>query len=307
MREKMNEKISNCMLCPRKCGVDRNHFQGFCKVDSEIRVARAALHYMEEPCISGKNGSGTVFFSGCNLKCCFCQNYQLSHENFGRNISVERLGKIFLELQMKGANNINLVTGTMYVPMIIEALDIVKDKINIPIVYNCGGYENMETIKMLEGYVDIYLQDMKYYDNELAIKYSNAPQYFEYASIATKEMIRQRGKPIFYDKKGEPDKMMKSGVIIRHLVLPGGRKDSMKILEWMHENLEKGSYLISLMSQYTPFYKSKEFKEINRLVTSFEYDSVVNKALELSIDEGYMQNKSSANDEYIPDFNLEGV
>ena len=299
--------ITNCNLCPRKCGADRTNGVGYCGSGSKVKIARAALHYMEEPCISGKNGSGTIFFSGCNLKCCFCQNYQLSHECFGKEISVDRLKNIFLELKEKGANNINLVTGTMYVPFIIKALDNLKYKLNIPIVYNCGGYESIETLKMLEGYVDIYLQDIKYYSDELSIKYSGADKYFKNASKAVAEMIRQTGSPVFYERESEPDKLLKSGVIIRHLVLPGGRKDSMKILKWISENLGRESYLISIMSQYTPFYKSKDFKEINRIVTSFEYDSVVEEALRLGIDNGYMQNRGSARREYTPDFDLEGV
>lgn len=299
--------MEKCNLCPRKCNVNRSTTKGFCGVGDEIKIARVALHYMEEPCISGKNGSGTVFFSGCNLKCVFCQNYEISHENFGKVVTTNRLAEIFLELQEKGANNINIVTGTMYVPKIIEALDMVKGKLNIPIVYNCGGYEEVSTIKMLKGYVDIYLQDIKYYSNELAIKYSSAPNYFLDSKKATLEMINQVGQPAFYERENEPEKMLKSGVIIRHLVLPGGRKDSIKILEWLNYNVDKKSYLISIMSQYTPFYRSKEFKEINRLVTSFEYNSVVNKAIDLGIDMGYMQYRDSVGSKYTPKFNLEGV
>lgn len=303
----VNNNTIGCMLCPRKCNVNREDILGYCGVGNEIKIARAALHYMEEPCISGKNGSGTIFFTGCNLRCIFCQNYKISHNNFGKVISNERLSEIILGLQDKGANNINLVTGTMYVNEIIKALDRVKHKLNIPVVYNCGGYENADTIEKLSGYVDIYLQDIKYYNNELAVKYSKAPDYFKYASVSTKEMIKQVGNPLFYDKENEPGKMLKSGVIIRHLVLPGARKDSMEILRWISENLDKGSYLISVMSQYTPAYKSKDFKEINRMVTTFEYDSVVNEALRLGIDNGYMQNRDSSGKEYTPDFDLEGV
>lgn len=303
----MKSQIKGCVLCPRKCNVDRKNNLGYCGVNNDIKVARAALHYMEEPCISGKNGSGTIFFSGCNLRCCFCQNYSISHKNFGKVITEDRLGDIILELQEQGANNINFVTGTMYVNSIINVLDNIKHKLQIPVVYNCGGYESTQTIKMLKGYVDIYLQDIKYYNDELAVKYSGAYEYFKYASGSVAEMINQVGKPVFYNVEGETDKMLKSGVIIRHLVIPGARKDSINILKWISNNLEKDSYLISLMSQYTPAYKSSDFKEINRLVTTFEYDSVVNEALKLGIDNGYMQNRSSTGKEYTPDFDLSGV
>lgn len=296
-----------CELCPRKCRVDREKQLGFCSAGNKIKIARAALHYMEEPCISGEKGSGTIFFSGCNMKCCYCQNYQVSHEVFGKEISVERLSDIFLELQQKGANNINLVTGVMYVPWIIKALDMVKNRLDIPVVYNCGGYECVETIRMLSGYVDIYLQDIKYYSDEMAVKYSQAKQYFQYASESTSAMIEQVGKPLFYQKSGEKNEMLKKGVIIRHMVLPGGRKDSMWILKWLSENISSEDYLISLMSQYTPMGNSRDYKEMNRLVTSFEYNSVVDEALRLGIDMGYMQQKDSASSEYTPDFNLEGV
>lgn len=294
-------------MCPRKCGIDRSGTTGFCGVGDRIKIARAALHYMEEPCISGENGSGTIFFSGCNMKCCFCQNYKVSHEIFGKEISVERLSEIFLELQNQGANNINLVTAVMYIPFIIKALDMVKDKIKIPIVYNCGGYESVDTICLLEGYVDIYLQDIKYYSDELAIKYSKANNYFQYASTSTLEMIKQVGRPLFQKASNEKNEMLKKGVIIRHMVLPGGRKDSMHILRWLAENVSSGDYLISLMSQYTPMGKSTDYQEINRRITSFEYDSVVEEALRLGIDRGYMQQKCSATSEYTPEFNLEGV
>lgn len=304
----MNLKLmEKCELCPRKCMVNRYKEVGFCGAAHVIKIARAALHFMEEPCISGKNGSGTVFFSGCNMKCCYCQNFTLSHENYGKDISENRLSEIFLELQEKGANNINLVTGVMYIPMIIKALDNVKHKLDIPVVYNCGGYECSETLKLLEGYVDIYLQDIKYFDDKLAIKYSNAPKYFENAISATEEMIRQTGSPLFYKREGESEKLLKKGVIIRHLVLPGGRKDSINILEEISKRFDKDSYLISLMSQYTPVYNAKKFKEINRRITSFEYNSVVEKAIELGIDMGYMQSRESVGSEYTPDFDLEGV
>jgi putative pyruvate formate lyase activating enzyme len=311
--------MKKCELCPRKCGIDRMNQTGFCGASDKVKVARAALHYMEEPCISGENGSGTVFFSGCNMKCCFCQNYEVSHNVFGKEITVERLAKIFLELQDKGANNINLVTGVMYVPQIIKALDEVRDELKIPVVYNCGGYESQDTIHMLDGYVDIYLLDIKYYSNELAEKYSKAVDYFKYASLSAKTMIEQVGKPVFYKKFGENNEILKKGVIIRHMVLPGCRKDSMNILRWLAENIDRDSYLISIMSQYIPMGvlagnptgnhigNASDYKEINRRITSFEYNSVVDEALRLGIDIGYMQEKTSATSEYTPDFNLEGV
>lgn len=297
--------MKECRLCPRNCKVDRRDTKGICGAGSKIRIARAALHYMEEPCISGKNGSGTIFFSGCNLKCCFCQNYRLSHEMYGKDISVERLSEIFLELQDKGANNINLVTAVPYIPWIVDALDQVKSQLHIPIVYNCGGYESPETIQMLKGYVDIYLHDIKYFDSELSLKYSASADYFKYASKSTLEMIKQLGKPQFItNSNGE--KLLNKGVIIRHLVLPGARKDSIKILNWLAQNVSPDAYLISIMSQYTPCYKSNKHKEINRLVTSFEYNSVIDEAIRLGITQGYMQRKSSVGTEYTPDFNLEG-
>lgn len=297
--------IEECKLCPRNCKINRTKSKGICGAGASIRVARAALHFMEEPCISGKNGSGTIFFSGCNLKCCFCQNYQLSHEFYGKDITVERLSEIYLELQEKGANNINLVTGVPYIPWIIESLDRVKDRLHIPIVYNCGGYESISTLKMLEGYVDVYLQDMKYFDPVLSQKYSGAKDYFEHASKATLEMIRQTGKPQ-YEIGRDGTNLLKKGVIIRHLVLPGARKDSMKILSWLAENIPPDDYLISIMSQYTPCYKSEKYKEINRHVTSFEYNSVIDEAIRLGIDQGFMQRRSSVGTEYTPDFDLEG-
>ena len=290
----------HCTLCPRMCGADRYSVTGFCGCGTEIRAAKAWLHMWEEPCISGTNGSGTVFFSGCCLKCCFCQNYHISSENFGREISVKRLSEIFLELQEKGAHNINLVSPTPYVPQIIEALELCREKLEIPIVYNTGGYERVETLKMLEGYVDVYLPDLKYYDNTLGLKYSSTPNYFETASAAILEMFRQVGSCKIENH------LIKKGVIIRHLVLPSHRKDSMKILEWIAEIFPGEKVLISLMSQYTPVYKSCEHKEIFRKISTFEYNSVVDKAAELGLD-GFMQERSSAVSDYTPDFDLSGL
>ena len=298
----MTDIYKECNLCPRNCNVDRSVRTGFCKSSDKLKVARAALHYWEEPCISGEDGSGTVFFSGCNLKCCFCQNYNISSDCFGKEISVERLGEIFLELQDKGANNINLVTAVQYIPSIIKALDNVKHKLNIPVVYNSGGYENVQTLKILKDYVDIYLPDIKYFDRELSKKYSLAEDYFDRAKEAVIKMIDNAGELKFNDKG-----IMQRGVIVRHMVLPSCYKDSIKILNWINDNLPKDKFLISLMSQYTPFYKAHEYPEINRRVTTYEYNKVVDEALRLGLDSGYIQEKSSAKEEYTPPFDLEGV
>jgi putative pyruvate formate lyase activating enzyme len=296
--------VNPCNLCPRECGVNRDQQLGFCKCGSQIKVARAALHFWEEPCISGSKGSGTVFFGGCTLQCCYCQNYSISSESFGKEISVERLAEIFLELQANGALNINLVTATQYLMQVLKALDRVKSKLKIPVVYNCGGYEKVETIRALKGYVDIYLPDLKYYSSVLSLKYSYAQDYFEVAAAAIEEMVAQTDGLKFDD-----DGVLQRGVIIRHLVIPGCRKDSMQILKWISENLPKDKYLLSLMSQYTPTpaYKSTEYKEINRRITTFEYESVVKEAMRLGLDRGFMQERSSAKEEYTPPFDLEGV
>ena len=296
----MDYDFSKCILCPRNCKADRVNGVGVCSVSDKVTLAKAYLHKWEEPPISHKNGSGTVFFSGCSLKCCFCQNHKISHGAFGQQISIDRLAEIFLELQDKGAENINLVSGTHFAPQIISALDMVKHKLTVPVVWNSGGYEKTETLKMLEGYVDIYLPDMKYFSAELSKKYSGAEDYFEYILAAIKEMHRQQPKLVF-----DGEKLLK-GMIIRHLILPRCRHDSMKIMEVIHDTLSDKSYLISLMSQYTPAYKSGKHPEINRRVTGFEYDSVVDKALELGM-EGFFQERSSAKSEYTPDFDLEGI
>lgn len=295
---------SFCTLCPRMCGADRHTGTGFCGLGDSLKIARAALHQWEEPCISGKNGSGTVFFSGCTLKCVYCQNYSLSHENFGKEISVLRLSEIFLELQEKGAHNINLVTATQYLPSVLPALDKVKNRLKIPVIYNCGGYERTDTLKELEGYIDIYLPDLKYYDNRLSEKYSGASDYFEKASNAVKEMIRQTGGLTW---NREDPGLLSKGVIIRHMVLPGAKEDSIRLLRWIQDSLPKDSFLVSIMSQYTPFYQSARFPEINRRITTYEYEKVLDTALELGLTSGYRQQKSSAKEEYTPPFDLSGV
>lgn len=292
----------NCSLCPRNCHIDRTSSFGFCQSSSQIKAARAALHHWEEPCISGTRGSGAIFFSGCTLRCCFCQNYSISSETYGKEISEQKLAQIFLELQNQGAHNINLVTATQYLPSILNALDRIKDKLNIPVVYNSSGYEKPETIRLLKDYVDIYLPDLKYFSSKLSQKYSKAEDYFKVASNAVRLMIEQTGKPVF-----DSDGILQKGVIIRHLVLPNCRKDSITLLHWIKETLPDKSYLISLLSQYTPFYKSHEYPELNRRITTYEYESVLKEAISLGLVEGFMQEKSSAKEEYTPPFNLEGL
>ncbi|MDE6762329.1 MAG: radical SAM protein, partial [Oscillospiraceae bacterium] len=252
------------------------------------------------PCISGTRGSGTIFFSCCNLKCCFCQNYKISHEKYGKDISETRLAEIFLELQQQGAHNINLVSPTPYVPQIISSLDMCQGKLEIPIVYNTGGYERIETLKMLDGYVDVYLPDFKYYDNALGEKYSSTENYFETVTAALKEMYRQTG-PCRIE-----DGIIRRGMIIRHLALPSNRDDSVRILEWIAKNFPQNDILVSLMSQYTPFYKSLEHKEISRRISTFEYNYILDKAADLGLN-GFMQERSSAREEYTPDFDLNGI
>lgn len=300
----------SCDLCPRMCGVDRTaQSLGFCGCTSTVRAARSALHMWEEPCISGVNGSGTIFFSGCTLRCCFCQNYQISSEHFGKELTVRQLADIFLRLQDKGAHNINLVTATQYLPSVIQALDLVRHQLFIPVVFNCGGYERLETIRAMDGYVDVYLPDFKYLSSALSQAYSKAADYFDVAGRAITAMVNQTGAPVFEDYSVEKGscRLIKRGVLIRHLVLPGHRDDSIKILSWIKENLPEKKYCISLMSQYTPFYHSKDFPELNRRITTYEYNKVLDYAIKLGLTDGYMQKKSSAKEEYTPPFDLEGL
>lgn len=293
---------TSCHLCPRKCRINRYETTGFCGMGAEIKAAKATLHQWEEPCISCENGAGTVFFSGCSLRCVYCQNTQISAEGFGEIITSERLGDIFLELQDKGAENIELVTPTHFLPQIISALDRVKHRLEIPVVYNCGGYELTETIKRLNGYIDVYLPDIKYFSSEISTKYSKASDYFEYASAAVTEMINQVGI-LQYSESG---KLLK-GTIIRHLVLPNCRHDSMKIMDWIAEKTPADSRLVSIMSQYTPFdFISDDYPELKRRVTKMEYNSVVRYAENLGI-RGFTQDISSAREEYLPLFDLEGI
>lgn len=289
-----------CRLCPRKCGVDRVENIGFCGVRRTVRLARAALHHWEEPCISGSRGSGAVFFSGCVMRCVYCQNYRISAEAAGKDVSTDRLAEIFLELQQQGAHNINLVNPTHYVPEIIRALEMTRGRLNIPVVYNSGGYERVETLRALSGYVDIYLPDIKYFSDELARELSSAEGYFETAMAAAEEMLRQVGKPRF-----DEDGLLRKGVIIRHLVLPYHYRDSAEVIKRVGERFGKG-VLFSLMSQYTPFYKAKDIPRLNRRITTFEYRKALDAVCAAGL-EGFMQERSSAEEEYTPEFDLTGI
>ncbi|MGN1110303.1 MAG: radical SAM protein [Oscillospiraceae bacterium] len=294
-----------CELCPRRCGVDRSTKCGYCRMGENIVAARAMLHYWEEPCISGERGSGAVFFSGCVLRCVYCQNYDISTGGKGLEITEERLSEIFLELQEQGALNINLVNPTHFVPQIKRALLAAKERgLLVPIVYNSGGYERVETLRTLDGLIDIYLPDVKYYDNELAGRLSNAPNYFDTAMSAVAEMTRQTGKPRF-DSTGE---RLLRGTIVRHLVIPDCYKDSVEVIKRVGERFG-GEILFSLMSQYTPLGRvltDESLSRYNRRITTFEYKKALDAVYAAGL-EGYMQEKSSAKEEYTPDFNYEGL
>lgn len=298
----VSDLFRSCTLCPRRCRVDRMNNTGFCGMNDTVIVARASLHKWEEPCISWKNGAGTVFFSGCNLHCCFCQNNTISTQNYGKEVSAERLSDIFLSLQDTGADNIELVTPTHFLPDIILSLDKVKHKLKIPVVYNCGGYELTESIDLLNGYIDIYLPDLKYMSPELSAKYSNAPDYFEFASKAVLSMTNQVGE-LQYNFDGG----LLKGTIIRHLVMPGMRHDSIRLMEWIADNTSADNVLVSIMNQYTPFeFIPDRFSEIKRRVTKMEYNSVVKRAQELGL-QGFTQDASSATSDYTPEFDLSGI
>lgn len=288
-----------CSLCPRRCGAERTveAGAGFCHMGTDPVVARAALHFWEEPCISGKNGSGTVFFSGCPMGCVFCQNYEISAERFGRRITVDELSAVFERLEKQGAHNINLVNPTHFVPAILEALRIRKPA--VPVVYNSSGYERVETLRLLEGYVDIYLPDLKYKDGQVAARYSGAADYFSYASLAVEEMVRQTG-PAVYGADG----VLQRGTVIRHLILPGHTRNSIAVLQWLAQQLPQVP--VSLMAQYLPCGKASDYPEINRPITKREYHKVLNFLFELGLD-GFVQERSSAVKEYIPSFHLEGI
>lgn len=290
---------THCTLCPRRCGVDRTRGQlGFCKMPGQVHAARVGVHYWEEPVISGSFGSGAVFFSGCTLKCAFCQNYDISQENFGKPLTSAELRAAFERLIDEGVQNINLVTPTHFLPDILPALE---PKLPVPVVYNCGGYESVETLRQLEGKIDVYLPDFKYSDNALAKKLSSAPDYFETASAAILEMYRQVGKPVI-----EGDEM-KRGVLLRHLVLPGCVDNSLGVLDWVAEHFRSGDILFSLMSQYVPMGCAAEMPPFDRRITELEYDSVLSYMMLLGIEDGYTQDFSSAERGYTPSFDLTGL
>ncbi|MEG0308453.1 MAG: radical SAM protein [Clostridium sp.] len=295
--------LSNCTVCARNCGVDRTNGKiGFCKSVATVKVAKAYGHMWEEPCISGTKGSGTIFFSNCNLRCVFCQNHDISQANIGKEISIERLSEIFLEQQANGYHNINLVNPTHYIPQIIAALDIAKGQgLHIPIVYNSNGYENLESIKALKGYVDVYIPDLKYFNDKYAIKYSAAPNYFNIASKVIEEMVLQIGDTTFNDIG-----LMLNGVIIRHLMLPGLLFDSKKVVEYIYKTFGDRVFL-SLMNQYTPMFKASEYPEINKVLNPGHYDSLIDHCIDLGYKNAFIQESGSNSTIYVPNFNLQGI
>lgn len=295
--------MNHCTLCPRMCGVDRRAgVKGFCGMDGVMRGARAALHMWEEPCISGKKGSGAVFFSGCTLRCVFCQNREIANGDYGKEISVQRLTEIFLELEEKGAANINLVTASHFAVPVKEALLQAKQQgLKIPVVYNTGGYERIETLKFLEPVVDVWLPDFKYMDSELARKYSKAEDYPQVVKEALKEMTGHKDRCVF-DEEG----YIQSGVVVRHLILPGHTRDSRNILSYLHETYGNHIY-ISIMNQYTPLAQVKDIEPLNRKVTPREYERVLEYAMEIGIEQGYIQEGETAKESFIPLFDYEGL
>jgi len=290
-----------CYSCPRKCGVDRTeneYSNGFCKMPYNAVLARAGLHFYEEPPISGEKGSGAIFFSGCSLRCVYCQNFEISHNNYGKSVSKQRFIEIIKELEAKGAHNINLVNPTHFVPFIRDVLSEYKP--SIPVIYNSGGYDSVDSLNSLEGLIDVYLPDIKYFDSEVSGNYSKCSNYFEYASKAVLEMHRQTGECAFENG------LIKKGLIIRHLVLPKNTDQSKKILRWIADNLPKSTY-ISLMSQYTPIREIPEMPELNRRIVTAEYQKVIDEFEALGFENGFMQQRNSANDSFIPAFDLTGV
>lgn len=322
-----SEAYVKCCLCPRQCHVNRMQGEkGFCRETAQIRAARAALHFWEEPCISGKSGSGAVFFTGCSMRCVYCQNYLISGSMAGKTISEERLSEIFLELQDKGANNINLVTAGHFIPGVIHALYQAKNQgLSIPVVYNTSGYESIHTIRALNGLVDIYLPDFKYADADLASRYSAAEDYTQIASQALKEMVSQTGKPVFYikedpehdslsaeeynaccDQLPEHEILMKKGTVVRHLLLPGCVQNSKKIIRYLYETYHNDIY-ISIMNQFTPVRYVEKYPVLNRKVTHREYEKVIDYAISLGVENAFIQDGITAEESFIPDFSFEGL
>lgn len=294
----MIKALLNCRLCARNCGVNRiKGDSGYCRAGKSVRMARALLHHWEEPCISGSKGSGTVFFSHCNLRCVFCQNHRISHQGEGKEISARRLGLEFLELMERGAHNINLVTPTHYVPQIIEGLEYAKNQgLNLPVIYNTNGYENVETVKSLKGHIDVYLPDIKYFNDSYAVKYSGAGGYFSTVSKAVKEMFFQVGRPDF-DGGG----LLQRGVLIRHLMLPGLLFDSKKIIDYVYRTFGNEVYL-SLMNQYTPMHRASSYSEINKPLNPRHYDGLVEYCLSIGVKNAYIQGAGTVSEGYVPDF-----
>lgn len=294
----MIENLKECKICPHECKVNRLlGKKGKCKCDDKLKIALISTHNYEEPCISGINGSGTIFFSNCNLKCAYCQNYVISQEGKGNNYTIKELAKKMIEQQAKGVHNINLVTPTAYIYQIIEAIDIAKEQgLNIPIIYNTNAYEKIETLKLLKGYIDIYLPDLKYYYNELAKKYSKVENYFQIATKAICEMYNQVGSPIL-----NQDGIIQKGLMIRHLVLPNYTQNSKKILQWIKNNIDKNVY-VSIMAQYFPEYLAKQDDKINRKLTTKEYRIIENFVYQLELENGYMQELGKNEKEYVPHF-----
>jgi putative pyruvate formate lyase activating enzyme len=291
----MNEILNKCLLCPRRCGVNRNKGElGFCRAGDKIKIAKAYLHMWEEPPITGKKGSGTIFFSNCNLRCLFCQNYEIGEDGIGVDISIDRFAEVCLDLQKKGASNINLVTPTHYVPLIIDGIKLAKKMgLTIPIVYNSSGYETVDTIKMLDGIIDVYLPDFKYFSDEYAIKYSGCKDYFKYASNSLKEMVRQKPKCVF-DKDGT----ILSGVVVRHLLIPDMEEESKKILKYLYDTYKNKIY-ISIMNQYTPVRKCK-YSELNRVVDDKVYDEIIDYAWNIGIRKAFIQEGGTQSESFIP-------
>ena len=293
--------LKECRLCPRNCGINRYEKIGVCGASNKVRVSHYSLHEWEEPVISGINGSGTVFFSHCNLKCIFCQNKKISTGGYGKDITNKRLGEIFLELQSKGAHNINLVTPTHYVPQIVSVLKKLKGKeLKVPVVYNTSSYENVSTIELLDGLVDVYLADFKYFDDELGMNYSNCKNYFDVASKAISKMYEQVGEPVF-----ENDLMVR-GVIVRLLLLPGHKEDVKKIIKYIYDTYKDGVY-ISIMNQYTPVTKTLEYPNLNWTVTDSEYCDVINYACDLGVTRAFIQEGETASESFIPDFDCSNI